>query len=91
MFDNCSKLKSYIGEKFPNDVDACTEYCAGACLGVILAAARGDARKAYPDLYARSMQELAERKAEIMRFRGGVKDRIRIALVELGIYGLVRR
>lgn len=91
VFDNCSKLEGYIGEKFPNDADACAEYCAGACMSVILAAARGGARKEYPDLYARSMRELAERRADIRRFRGGVKDRIKITLVELGVYGLIRR
>lgn len=91
VFDNCSKLESYIGGRFPNDTDACAEYCAGACLSVILAAARGNARRAYPDLYARSMRELAERRADIRRFHRGIKDRIRIALVELGLYGHIMR
>lgn len=89
VFDNCSKLESYIAEKYPDSIDACSQYCAAACWNVILTAARGGARRSYPDLYTRSMQELVERKMDIRRLCGGAKDRIKLVLVEHGIYGLI--
>ena len=91
VFDNCAKLERYIGETHPDISDACRDYCASVCWNVICASSEGEARRRYPELYSKSMAEYAKRRNDIHRCRNGLKDRVLQVLVDLGLYGLIKR
>lgn len=91
VFDNCAKLERYIEETHPGIIGVCRDYCASACWNVILASARGEVRRKYPELYSRCMVEYSERRKDIHRCRCGLKDRVFQVLVRLGLYSLMRQ
>lgn len=91
VFDNCRKLESFILGRHPELRDSCSAYCARSCWSVILAASRGDAKRRFPDAYALAMRELRMRRREISRYCAAPKEVLLRLLVELRVYGWLRK
>lgn len=91
VFDNCRKLERYVERWHPSLRQDCRKYCACACWDIILSYSRGNARRAYPNLYKRCRQEYKVRGRDILRYCTGPKNRLLQLLVITGLYGLIRK